>query len=121
MFEKNLQIGYLLDFYGGILPQRKREITELYYNDDLSLSEVAEQFGITRQAVRETVKKVAEELFFYEERLGLLQKFREAQAHTDTALSLCKQLSEGQDKDCTVDKLISEINSISAIVSADAR
>ena len=121
MFEKNLQIGYLLDFYGGILPQRKREITELYYNDDLSLSEVAEQFGITRQAVRETVKKVEEELFFYEERLGLLAKFREAQSHTDTALSLCRELSEAKSGDGTVDKLIDEINSISDIVSAESR
>ena len=50
MFEKNLEVGLLLDFYGDILPERRREMIELYYNDDLSLAEVAEQLGVTRQA-----------------------------------------------------------------------
>ena len=65
MFEKNLEVGLLLDFYGDILPERRREMIELYYNDDLSLAEVAEQLGVTRQAVRETVKKTETELYFY--------------------------------------------------------
>ena len=67
MFEKNLEIGYLLDFYGEILPERRRDIMDLYYNDDLSLSEIAEQMGITRQAVRDSIKKTEQELFFYAE------------------------------------------------------
>ena len=79
MFEKNLEVGLLLDFYGDILPERRREMIELYYNDDLSLAEVAEQLGVTRQAVRETVKKTETELYFYEEKLGLLRRFTEAQ------------------------------------------
>ena len=45
MFEKNLQIGYLLDFYGDILPERKRSVMDMYYNEDLSLAEIAEQIG----------------------------------------------------------------------------
>ena len=57
MFEKNLEIGYLLDFYGDVLPERRRDIMDLYYNDDLSLAEIAEQMGITRQAVRDSIKK----------------------------------------------------------------
>ena len=76
MFEKNLEVGLLLDFYGDILPERRREMIELYYNDDLSLAEVAEQLGVTRQAVRETVKKTETELYFYEEKLGLLRRKR---------------------------------------------
>ena len=71
MFEKNLEIGYLLDFYGDILPERRRDIMDLYYNDDLSLSEIAEQMGITRQAVRDSIKKTEQELFFYEEKLEI--------------------------------------------------
>lgn len=89
MFEKNLHIGYLLDFYGDILPERKREIMDLYYNDDLSLSEIAEQMGITRQAVRDAIKKAENDLFFYEEKLGLLHRFTEAQTHATHALALC--------------------------------
>ena len=88
MFEKNLEIGYLLDFYGEILPERRRDIMDLYYNDDLSLSEIAEQMGITRQAVRDSIKKTEQELFFYEERLGLRRRLTEAETRAETALAL---------------------------------
>lgn len=88
MFEKNLEIGYLLDFYGDVLPERRRDIMDLYYNDDLSLAEIAEQMGITRQAVRECIKKTESELFFYEEKLGLRRRFTEAQAHIERARML---------------------------------
>ena len=95
MFEKNLEIGYLLDFYGEILPERKRDVMDLYYNDDLSLSEIAEQMGITRQAVRDSIKKTEQELFFYEEKLGLRRRFTEAERHTEAALALCRAASDG--------------------------
>lgn len=91
MFEKNLKIGLLLDFYGDILPERRREMMDLYYNDDLSLAEVAEQLGVTRQAVRETVKKTENELYFYEEKLGLLQRFTEAQVCAGRIRALCAE------------------------------
>ena len=74
MFEKNLNVGYLLDFYGELIPERKRTVLELYYNEDYSLSEVADEIGISRQGVRDIVKKTESELFFYEEKLGLLHK-----------------------------------------------
>ena len=90
MFEKNLAIGYLLDFYGDILPERRRDILDLYYNDDLSLSEIAEQMGITRQAVRDSIKKTETELFFYEEKLGLRRRLTEAQSHAEAAIALCQ-------------------------------
>lgn len=75
--EKNFLIGMLSDLYGGLLTGRQREILDFYYNDDLSLSEVSEECGITRQGVREALKKAEEQLLFYEERLGLLRKQRE--------------------------------------------
>ena len=75
MFEKNLEIGYLLDFYGEILPERRRDIMDLYYNDDLSLSEIAEREGISRQGVRDTLKRAEEQLRGYEKVLKLVEKF----------------------------------------------
>ena len=51
MFEKDWNISYLLDFYGDILPEKKRSVMELYYNEDLSLSEIAEQIGISQAQV----------------------------------------------------------------------
>ena len=76
MFEKNLQIGYLLDFYGDILPERKRSVMDMYYNEDLSLAEIANEIGISRQGARDIIKKSEEELFFYEEKLGLAERLK---------------------------------------------
>ncbi len=90
MFEKNLEMGYLLDFYGDVLPARRRDIMALYYNEDLSLSEIAEQMGITRQAVRDCIKKTETELSFYEEKLGLRRRLTEAVSHAERALALTK-------------------------------
>ena len=55
MFEKNLQIGYLLDFYGELLSQRKHSVMEMYYNEDLSLAEIANEIGISRQGVANAI------------------------------------------------------------------
>ena len=54
---KNLEISYLLDFYGDVLTQKQRDVMEQYYNDDFSLSEIAANFGITRQGVRDSIKR----------------------------------------------------------------
>ena len=88
MFEKNLEIGYLLDFYGDLLPERKRTVLDLYYNDDLSLGEIAEEIGISRQGVRDQIRKAGEELLFYEEKLGLAKRFRVAREKSAELLRL---------------------------------
>ncbi len=79
MFEKNLNIGYLLDFYGELLPDRKRTVMDMYYNEDLSLAEIASEIGISRQGVRDIIKKSEDELFFYEEKLGLALRFKKVE------------------------------------------
>ena len=79
MFEKDMKISFLLDFYGEVLSERKRTVLDYYYNDDLSLSEIAEEIGISRQGVRDLIKKAEEELHFYEEKLGLAERFRNTQ------------------------------------------
>ena len=81
MFEKNLKIACLLDFYGEILSERKQAVLSMYYNDDMSLSEIADEVGISRQGVRDLIKKAEEELTFFEEKLGLFKTFRQAQEH----------------------------------------
>ena len=111
MFEKNLEIGYLLDFYGELLPERRRDIMDLYYNDDLSLAEIAEQMGITRQAVRDSIKKTEVELFFYEEKLGLRHRLTEAEKHAERALSLSREAGN--------DALTEELELLLRTVSAD--
>ena len=71
MFEKDLNIGYLLDFYGDVLSERRRGILESYYFEDYSLAEISEELGISRQGVRDAIKKAEEELRFWEAKLGL--------------------------------------------------
>jgi len=88
MFEKNLEIGFLLDFYGDVLSERKRTVLDYYYNNDLSLAEIAEEIGISRQGVRELIKKSADELQFYEEKLGLAKRFRAAEEQARQLLSM---------------------------------
>ena len=88
MFEKNLEINYLLDFYGEVLNDRKRGVLELYYNEDYSLSEIADQIGISRQGVRDIIKKGEDELIYLEEKLGLYKKFKTIKSHADELLSV---------------------------------
>ncbi len=91
MFEKNLEIGVLLDFYGDVLSERKRMVLDCYYNNDLSLAEIAEELGISRQGVRELIKKSADELLFYEERLGLAKRFRTVQGQVGSLLNMMEE------------------------------
>lgn len=65
------QMSLLYDFYGGLLSARQRELCEYCYNDDLSLTEIAENTGITRQGVRDGLKKAEAILCEAEEKLGL--------------------------------------------------
>lgn len=74
MKEKNLEICILLDYYGALLGDNRREAIDLYYNEDLSLSEIAEHMGISRQGVRDLIKHGEANLFEYEKKLFLLKK-----------------------------------------------
>ena len=75
MFEKNLNISLLLDFYGDILSERQQNMLDMYYNEDCSLSEIAENFSISRQGVRSVLKKGETILIEMEEKLQLATRF----------------------------------------------
>ena len=76
---KNLEISYLLDFYGEVLTEKQRDVMEQYYNDDLSLAEIADNFGITRQGVRDSIKRGEGILLELEEKVGLARRYRAVQ------------------------------------------
>ena len=61
--DKNVQIGMLLDIYGALLTDKQQDILDLYYNQNLSLAEIAEEVGVTRQAVRDSIVKGENKLF----------------------------------------------------------
>ncbi len=72
---KSLEISILLDFYGEMLTKKQRDFLDLYYNEDLSLSEIAENEGITRQGVRDAIKRAEAQLTDMESKLQLSKRF----------------------------------------------
>ncbi len=77
MAEKNLNLCILYDFYGAMLTDKQREVFELYYSEDLSLAEIAEHTGITRQGVRDSIKHAEASLLEMEERMGAIRRAKE--------------------------------------------
>ena len=71
MFEKIMKMAYLIDVYGGLIDEHTLAIMRAYYEDDLSLSEIAAGEGISRQGVRHIIKKCEDMLEIYEEKLSL--------------------------------------------------
>jgi len=94
MFEKNMKFPLLLDTYGVLLTERKREILDYYYNDDYSLSEISELTGISRQGVRDSIKKSEEEIYGYESRLRIVEKYEEIAGICERAASAAMRLTE---------------------------
>ncbi len=75
MEKSRLRQTMLLDFYGELLTEKQRECYDLHYNEDLSLSEIAEQLSISRQGVWDNIRRAELSLSEYEEKTGLLQRF----------------------------------------------
>ena len=72
--EDRVEISLLMDFYGPSLTEKQNEILQWYYNDDLSLSEIAELNKTSRQAIHDLIKRCYKQLLSYESKLNLLQK-----------------------------------------------
>ena len=72
---ENADICLLMDFYGQLLTQKTREILELHFAEDMSLAEISDQCGITRQAVHDTVRRGVQTLQEYEDKLSLVRRF----------------------------------------------
>ncbi|GAA0331611.1 putative DNA-binding protein [Bacillus carboniphilus] len=77
MLEKTTRMNYLYDFYQSLLTPKQRNYMSLYYLDDFSLGEIAEEYQISRQAVYDNIKRTEAMLEEYEEKLLLLKKFQE--------------------------------------------
>jgi len=76
--ENQIDFNLLLDFYGPLMTEEQRNIVEMYYSDDMSLSEIAGEIGTTRQAVQQRLKKQCSVLLGFEEKMGLVKKFSSA-------------------------------------------
>ncbi|AGT31511.1 DNA-binding protein [Geobacillus genomosp. 3] len=77
MLEKTMRMNYLYDFYHALLTPKQRNYMALYYLDDYSLGEIAEQYEVSRQAVYDNIRRTEAMLEQYEEKLRLLQKYEQ--------------------------------------------
>jgi hypothetical protein len=84
---KSVEDLMLLDFYGNLLTDKMRDCLELYLNDDLSLAEIADDAGISRQGAHDTVKRALAQLHTYEDKLGLVARFSEQKRIVEEAIS----------------------------------
>lgn len=106
--EKHIEISMLVEIYGKLLTEKQYQVISDYYNEDLSLSEIAENNNISRQGVRDIIKKGESKLFEYEEKLQIMKKTQENEKTIQLILS---QLSKIQDNssDKKVEKIVNEV------------
>lgn len=109
---KDLNLVILLDFYGGLLTEKQALAMDCYYNQDLSLAEIADDMGISRQGVMAFLKQGERHLKAFEEKLGLAERFREISA----GLADMRGIAETMPDNIGKKKLIELINSVSDII-----
>lgn len=106
-----LQLTLLYDFYGELLTEKQKQVYELHYQNDLSLTEIGEELSISRQAVRDQLKRTEKILQDYEEKLQLVSRFQTQKK----AVQEMKHIMEGMEKknsDAAVVKAITKMKKI---------
>lgn len=110
--ERIIELSELLDWYGALLTERQRAIVSQYANEDCSLSEIAEREGISRQGVRDTLRRAEEQLRGYEKALRTAERFQKQERLTAAMRTLLK---ESQLTDKEKDLLLLSLDGIEAI------
>lgn len=105
--EERVEISLLLDLYGELLTEKQKSIMFMYYNDDFSLSEIAELNHTSRQAIHDLIKRCHKQLLSYEERLTLLKNSLKAAKKKEEIIYQLNKL---------LDKHIEEKDSIDSII-----
>jgi predicted DNA-binding protein YlxM (UPF0122 family) len=103
--QKDLHTSLLLDFYGPFLTERQRDYMDLYLNSDYSLGEIAEEYGVSRQAVRDSLVRAQAQLADADEKLGLMKRFYAQKA-------LLNELLEYADDPEKVRNYVDQINAL---------
>ena len=91
------KISLLYDFYGRLLTEKQRQVMELYHEENLSLAEIAEEFGISRQGVADMVKRCDKKLRDYEDKLHLVDKFISIKSDVEKIKELAVEFKETND------------------------
>ena len=87
-----LDVAYLFDFYADVLTDKQKDYLDLYYHQDLSLAEIAENEGITRQGVRDVISRAEGLLRHMEERIGLVSKYGRVREDAESISALANEI-----------------------------
>ena len=91
---QTFRMTMLFDFYGELLTDRQKEFYDLYYNEDLSLSEIAENYGISRQGVRDVIVRAENYMTEIEDKTGLIKRFMQLQPHVEKITDAAEQIKQ---------------------------
>ncbi len=94
--EQNIQMNWLLDFYGALLTDKQREILSLYYHEDYSLAEIALQYAVSRQNIHDILHRAGKHLLHYEAQLNLVERTLQANDRLHHALQQLEQGAQDQ-------------------------
>lgn len=112
---KDLRVSILLDFYGDVLTQTQRETVDAYYNQDMSLAEIAEDREISRQGVRDAIKRAEQLLLDMEERLGLARRFQDVQKALESICDYALDIQERNGENGRVKEIDRDVSAILAL------
>lgn len=114
--DKQVQVGLLFSFYRNMLTDRQIECVDLYYNEDLSLSEISEHLGITRQGVRDNIKRAEHMMCDIEDKLGLVAKFLKIQDRLSDIDDIIREIEKSPNIMFLSDDIKHGINDILTII-----
>ena len=106
VMDKTFEHALLYDFYGPLLTEKQRQIYEEVRFGDLSLSEASEQFGVSRQGIHDSLKRVEKSLEAYEEKLGLVKQFRAMKSKAEEIRKICSHLQKDKSENAEIQSIL---------------
>ncbi len=103
------RMAMLFDFYGDLLTERQREFYDLYYNEDLSLAEIAENYGISRQGVRDVIVRAEAAMTEVEDKTHIIQRFHRTRSAIEAIDQAADQLLQAVDQGVCDDSLLERL------------
>ena len=106
VMDKTFEHALLYDFYGPLLTEKQRQIYEEVRFGDLSLSEASEQFGVSRQGIHDSLKRVERSLETYEEKLGLVKQFRAIKDKAERIREICGSMGAAEERGTGIEEIL---------------
>ena len=103
------RMAMLFDFYGDLLTERQREFYDLYYNEDLSLAEIAENYGISRQGVRDVIVRAEAAMTEIEDKTHIIRRFQQSRTAISAINAAADRLLQSIDRRSYNDAMLDEI------------